>query len=410
MIFWCPCILLLPIDRAERTTRARDLAHSDSFPSHREMPLTPPRLLSVLMPVYNEARTLRTIVGRVLASPVELPFELVCVDDGSRDRSADILAELAADDARVRVIRQPRNMGKGAAIRRAIAEMQGDIALIQDSDLEYDPNDYPALIAPILEGNADAVFGSRFASAGQRKVLLYWHGVANHVLTWLTNILNDINLTDMETCYKAVRADILRQTPLKSDRFGIEPELTTKLAQWNIRLYEVPISYHGRTAAEGKKIGWKDAVSALWTLLKYRFVDDRFTTHEGYYVLANMRRSRALNRWILDQFGEFVGARVLEAGCGIGNFSELLLDRERLVAVDNDPLYAEMLSWRLGHLENVRALKFDLASPAAYAEVAAERIDTIVCQNVLEDTDQDEPVLRAFHDVLQPDGHLIVLV
>jgi glycosyltransferase involved in cell wall biosynthesis len=233
------------------------------------MPLTPPRLLSVLMPVYNEARTLRTIVGRVLASPVALPIELVCVDDGSRDRSADILDELAADDPRVRVIRQPRNMGKGAAIRRAIEEMRGDIGLIQDADLEYDPQDYPALIAPILEGKADAVFGSRFASAGQRKVLLYWHTVANRVLTWMTNVLNDINLTDMETCYKAVRGDVLRQTPLHSDRFGIEPELTTRLAQWNIRLYEVPISYHGRSVAEGKKIGWRDGMAALWHILRF---------------------------------------------------------------------------------------------------------------------------------------------
>jgi glycosyltransferase involved in cell wall biosynthesis len=367
-------------------------------------------LLSVLMPVYNESRTLRTIVRRVLASPVALPIELVCVDDGSRDGSPEILDRLAAEDPRIRVFRQPQNMGKGAAIRRAIQEMHGDIGLIQDADLEYDPNDFPALVAPILEGRADAVFGSRFASPPQRKILLYWHSVANKFLTWLTNILNDINLTDMETCYKAVRSDILKQTPLFSDRFGIEPELTTKLAQWNIRLYEVPISYHGRTVAEGKKIGWKDAVSALWTLLRYRFVDDRFTTHGGYYILANMRRARALNRWILDQFRGYVGSRVLEAGCGIGNFSELLLDRDRLIAVDNDPLYAEMLHWRLGHLENVRSLRFDLANPAAYDAVAAERVDTIVCQNVLEDIDNDEDVLRAFHRVLEPGGHLIALV
>src|SRR6476660_3272653 len=233
----------------------------------------PQPLLSILIPVYNEARTLRTIVKRVLDSPVGLPMELVCVDDGSRDGSPEILDALAAADPRIRVFRQPRNMGKGAAIIAAIGHMRGDIGLIQDADLEYDPNDYPALLAPILEGKADAVFGSRFASAGQRKILLYWHGVANQFLTWLTNILNDINLTDMETCYKAVRADILKQTPLYSNRFGIEPELTTKLAQWNIRLYEVPISYHGRTVAEGKKIGWKDAVSAIWTLLRYRFIE-----------------------------------------------------------------------------------------------------------------------------------------
>jgi len=231
-----------------------------------ESPIASPPLLSVLIPVYNEARTLRTIIGRVLASPVGLPMELVCVDDGSRDGSPEILDALAAADPRVRVFRQPHNMGKGAAIIAAIGHMRGDIGLIQDADLEYDPGDYPALVAPIVQGKADAVFGSRFASAGQRKILLYWHGVANKTLTWLTNVLNDINLTDMETCYKAVRADVLKQTPLHSQRFGIEPELTTKLAQWNIRLYEVPISYHGRSVAEGKKIGWKDAVSAVWTI------------------------------------------------------------------------------------------------------------------------------------------------
>jgi glycosyltransferase involved in cell wall biosynthesis len=362
------------------------------------------------MPVYNEARTLRTIVARVLASPVQLPMELICVDDGSRDGSPEILDALAAKDARIRVIRQPHNMGKGRAIRTAIEHMRGDIGLIQDADLEYDPGDYPALVAPILEGKADAVFGSRFASASQRKILLYWHSVANHFLTWLTNVFNDINLTDMETCYKAVRADILKQTPLHSDRFGIEPELTTKLAQWNIRLYEVPISYHGRTVAEGKKIGWKDAISAIWTLVKYRFIDDRFTTHDGYYVLQSMRRARGLNRWILEQFRQYIGPRVMEAGCGIGNFTELLLDRERLVCVDNDPLYVEMANWRLGHLENVLTLKRDLSETAAYADLASERLDTIVCLNVLEHIALDEQVLRAYYDVLEPGGHAIILV
>jgi glycosyltransferase involved in cell wall biosynthesis len=362
------------------------------------------------MPVYNEARTLRTIVGRVLASPVGIPMELVCVDDGSRDGSADILDALAAADSRIRVFRQPRNMGKGAAIIAAIGHMRGDLALIQDADLEYDPGDYPALLAPILQGKADAVFGSRFASASQRKVLLYWHGVANRGLTWLTNILNDINLTDMETCYKAVRADVLKQTPLHSQRFGIEPELTTRLAQWNVRLYEVPISYHGRTVAEGKNIGWKDAFSAVWTLFKYRFLDDRFTTHDGYYVLQSMRRARGLNRWILEQFRPFIGSRVLEAGCGIGNFTELLLDRQRLLCVDNDPLYVEMLNWRLGHLENVRILKFDLADAAAYADLKQESVDTIVCLNVLEHIKADEQVLRAYYDLLEPGGHAVILV
>jgi glycosyltransferase involved in cell wall biosynthesis len=368
------------------------------------------RLLSILVPVYNESRTLRAILSRVLASPVGVPIEVVCVDDGSSDASAAILDSLAAADPRIRVIRQPRNMGKGSAIRRAIQEMRGDVAIIQDADLEYDPADYPALLAPILQGKADAVFGSRFAAASQRKVLLYWHTVANRFLTWLTNILNDINLTDMETCYKAVRADVLKQTPLKSDRFGIEPELTTRLVQWNVRLYEVPISYHGRTVAEGKKIGWQDAVSAVWTLFKFRFIDDRFTTHDGYYVLQSMRRARGLNKWILDQFRPYVGKRVLEAGCGIGNFTELLLDRERLVCLDNDRLYVEILKWRLGHLETISTIQVDLADIHGYARLRDEAIDTIVCLNVLQHITPDEAVLRAYYDLLQPGGHAIILV
>src|SRR5260221_8414741 len=375
-----------------------------------EAPAPPHPLRGVLIPVYTEARTLRTIIRRGLASPVGLPMELVWVDDGSRDGSADILETLAAADPRIRVIRQPHNMGKGAAIITAIQHMRGGIGLIQDADLEYDPADYPALVAPILEGKADAVFGSRFASASQRKILLYWHTVANHFLTWLTNILNDINLTDMETCYKAVRSDILKQTPLYSQRFGIEPELTTKLAQWNIRVYEVPVSYHGRSVAEGKKIGWKDAFSAVWTLFKYRFIDDRFTTHDGYYVLQSMRRAHGLNRWILEQFRQYIGTRVLEAGCGIGNFTELLLDRERLLCIDNDPLYVEMANWRLGHLENVTTLQRDLSQPAAYGDLGGEHLDTVVCLNVLEHIAPDEQVLRAYYDLLEPGGHAIILV
>ena len=368
------------------------------------------RLLSVLMPVYNEARTLRRIVGAVLASPVDLAIELICVDDCSSDRSSVILQELAAADSRITVIRHERNRGKGAAIRTAIAVMRGDVAIIQDADLEYDPCDFPALLAPILEGRADAVFGSRFAAGSQRKVLLYWHSVANNLLTWVSNVLNDINITDMETCYKAVRADILKQIPLKSNRFGIEPELTTRLAQWKLRLYEVSISYHGRTVAEGKKIGWRDALAAGWHLIKYRFFDPRFTTHDGYYILQSVRRARGFNRWMLAQFSGFIGQRVWEAGCGIGNFTELLLDRELLLCADNDSFYVEMIGHRFGHLENVRTLMMDLAAPGTGRSLQPERLDTIISLNVLEHIEHDRDVLREFYEALVPGGRAIVLV
>lgn len=371
------------------------------------------KLLSILMPVYNEARTLRRIVRAVLDAPCQIPIELVIVDDASTDNTPSILRELAdADNARgrIRIITQPVNRGKGAAIRTAIEHMRGDIAVVQDADLEYDPREIPIVIAPILEGKADAVFGSRFAAGPQRKVLLYWHSVANHMLTWATNILNNINLTDMETCYKAVRADVLKSIPLKSNRFGIEPELTTRLAQWNLRIYEVPISYHGRSVAEGKKIGWRDAVSAGWCLIKYRFIDTRFTTQDGYYILQSVRRARGFNRWMFSQFNKYVGKRVYEAGCGIGNFTELLLSKERLVCVDYDPFYVEMIGRRFGHLENVRTDRVDLSAREENRPIAREHLDTVISLNVVEHIERDDDVLGHFYDILTPGGHAIILV
>lgn len=371
------------------------------------------RKLSVLMPVYNEARTLRTIVAQVLASPVDklgLEIELVAVDDGSKDASREILKELAQGESRIRVFHQDRNRGKGAAIRRAIDECTGDIAIVQDSDLEYDPKDFPRVLGPILEGHADAVFGSRFAASEQRKVLLFWHSLANRFLTFVTNALNNINLTDMETCYKAVRTDILKQIPLKSDRFGIEPELTTRLAQWNARIYEVPVSYHGRSYAEGKNIGWKDGVQALWLLFKYRFIDRRFTTHDGYYVLESVRRARGFNRWMLSQFRPFIGDRVLEAGCGIGNFTEQLLDRERLICADLDPYYTEVIGRRYAHLANVRTTRMDLSDAKDFEPIAQEKPDTVISLNVVEHIEDDLATLKNYHDVLAPGGHAVILV
>ncbi len=248
------------------------------------------RTLSVLMPVYNEVRTLRTIVQRVLDAPIELDIELVIVDDGSTDGSRELILELARFEPRIKHVFHEHNQGKAAAIRTAIGAMTGELALIQDADLEYNPADYPALLRPMLEGLADAVFGSRFLSGQYRRVLYFWHTLGNRLLTTLCNVLNDINLTDMETGYKLIRADILRSIPLSSHGFALEPELTTKLAMWDLRLYEVPISYQGRTYAEGKKIGLRDLFAALLALVKYRFFSRQFTTHDGFLILQSVRR------------------------------------------------------------------------------------------------------------------------
>ena len=225
--------------------------------------------LSVVIPCYNEISTAEKLLRKVREVPLRL--EVIVVDDGSTDGTRDLLERLRDQGLIDQLVFHEKNGGKGAALRTGFSRATGDVVVVQDADLEYDPSEFPLLLEPILTGKADAVFGSRFLG-GPHRVLLYWHSVGNRVLTLLSNMFTDVNLTDMETCYKMVRRELLQSLPLSANRFGIEPELTARLAQAGARIYELPISYDGRSYAEGKKIGWKDGVSALWSILKYNLV------------------------------------------------------------------------------------------------------------------------------------------
>ncbi len=226
--------------------------------------------LTIVIPVYNEKGTLLELIRRVRSVPLPLEKEIIVVDDFSGDGTRDILGGIGGAD--LKILLQPKNMGKGAALRRGFVEATGDIVLVQDADLEYDPAEYPTLLAPILDGRADVVYGSRFLS-GPHRVLFFWHSVGNKFLTTFSNIVTNLNLTDMETCYKVFRREILSKITLKSGRFGFEPEVTIKLARLKARIYEVPVSYAGRDYAEGKKIGWKDGLAALFHIIRFRFFD-----------------------------------------------------------------------------------------------------------------------------------------
>jgi SAM-dependent methyltransferase len=377
----------------------------------------------VVIPVYNERRTISEIVRKVKAVPREK--EIIIVDDGSTDGTRAIVSRLE-DDPEVRVFLQPHNQGKGAALHKGFELATKEVVIVQDADLEYDPADYEFLLRPIEAGRADVVYGSRFQH-GERRVLYFRHSIGNRFLTLLSNLCTDLNLTDMETCYKAFKREIIQNINLHAKRFGFEPEVTAKIAKLPCIVYEVPISYHGRSYRQGKKITWKDGIAAFWYIVRFslsrNFVKDQVALERvlvsppepvdhGILTLEAFEQARRYNQWVFSRFSRHVGSRVLEIGSGIGNIVADVLTHpgvEEVVATDASSCSLKILHDRLGADPRLSCVTWD-ANTSPPVELAGRPFDTIICSNVLEHIENHEAALSAMAGLLRPGGKLLLLV
>ncbi|MFQ5666502.1 MAG: glycosyltransferase [Candidatus Binatia bacterium] len=372
-----------------------------------------PEHLSVVMPVYNERYLVAEAVRRVLAvqSPLIARLDLIVVDDGSTDGTREVLRRLVAQyPDRITYVEHERNQGKGAAVSTGVARAGGSVTVVQDADLEYDPQDLAKLMVPFVHDGADAVYGSRFLTSEYRRVLYYRHAIGNRLLTGVCNFLTDMNFTDMETCYKAVRTRLFQSIPIRSRDFRVEPELTFKLAKRGARIFEVPISYAGRTYEEGKKIGFKDAVLAFGAMLHWWLIDDIYMPDEyGSNILVDMSAVPHFNRWMADSIRPYLGARVLEVGAGIGNLTAALVPRDNYTTSDVNPYYLDYLRNFAEGKPYMDVRHVDLVCEEDFAPLAG-RYDTALCLNVLEHVEEETRALRNLRSVLAPGGRAIILV
>ena len=378
-----------------------------------------PGCLSVVVPCYNEAATLAAIVKKVLASPYT--SQVVIVDDASTDETLSIARSI--DDPRVEVLATTVNQGKGAALRRGFARCRAPYVIVQDADLEYDPADYATVLEPLLSDKADVVYGSRFHTARPHRVLYFWHAVGNRLLTAGSNMFTNLNLTDMETCYKAFRREVVQSLDIHEDRFGFEPEITAKVARAGWRVYEVGISYDGRTYAQGKKIGWRDGVRAMYCVVRYSSVGERLWREAGSPageraaafgeadeelagVLHSLEGATNYTDWIYSLIRPYLGATVVEIGAGHGDLTERLAeDGHRVLATDLSPRCAERLRSRFAGHDLVSVQQGSLE-----AVVSDDGYATAVLVNVLEHIEDDEKSLSRLASAVRPGGHVVVFV
>jgi glycosyltransferase involved in cell wall biosynthesis/phospholipid N-methyltransferase len=393
--------------------------------------------LSVLVPVYNEQHLVAASLARLEVledSPHLEGIQVVVVDDCSNDRTAEVLRAFAAerglewhergeivDGVELRAqgchgriewlfLKHVVNGGKGAAVRTAIAEATGALSVVHDADLEYHPRDLLRVVKVFVEEEADAVFGSRFAGGEARRALLFRHELGNRFLTFVTNLVTNVNLTDMETCYKAVRTDLLKSIPLYSNDFRIEPELTIKLAKRGARIFEIPISYSGRTYQEGKKIRWTDGILAILAMLRF-WISDRVYVEDafGSQILGRLARAPRFNAWMADTIRPHCGKKILEIGSGTGNLTRRLVPRDAYVASDVNPLYLDTLRALTEDRPYLDVQLTDVTRADSFPAIPGG-FDTVVCLNVIEHVDDDRAALGNIRSALAPDGRALVLV
>jgi glycosyltransferase involved in cell wall biosynthesis len=380
--------------------------------------------LSVLVPVYNERYLVTESLQRltILSGDEHLSHvEIIVVDDGSIDGTAEVLKQFAerakalgAERGGGKIswifLRHDRNRGKGKAIQTALEKATGDLTIVHDADLEYHPADISRIVNAFIDTDADAVYGSRFAGSEVRRALMYRHELGNKLLTFLCNLVSNLNLTDVWTCYKAVRTGLLRSIPLVSNDFRIEPELTIKLAKREASIFEVPISYFGRTYREGKKINWKDGALALWAIIRFGLSDNLYRADEyGSQILARLARAPRFNAWMADTIRPFCGERVLEIGSGVGNLSRRLVPRVKYVASDVNPLYLQTLSHLASNRPYMASSYCDLTDLKSFPATDGG-YDTVICLNVIEHVADDRAALTNIKAVLSNGGQCIILV
>ena len=365
--------------------------------------------LSILMVVYNQGKTLETIVKQVISQKLEgiLSVELVLIDDGSKDGSTQLIQNLEKQYPKfIKAWYHSKNRGRGVAMIKALEIATGDIGVIQEAHLEYDSKDYSALLSPLIDGEADIVYGSRYLASSKRRVLYFRQTLLNKLVTWFSNWCTDLSLTDVKTCYQAFDLKIIKTIPLRSKRFGIASEIIAKVAKRNLRIYEVSIRGY-ETYAESKKIHWKNELQTLWTILKYWIVDDSHYQEYQHQAISAEQKNRHFFLWTFDVVQSYFGSRVLSVGSRLGRNIQSLSSVASVMITESDPEYVPMLQNRFNDLSNVEVLLWDITQPAPLLKI---KPDTLFCENALAQVEDENQVLQNMHQVLSSNGTLILIV